>query len=273
MDRIVRRPLSFALDGLQLAATLDDAPGETGLLIVTGGTQIRIGPHRSLAALAAEVAARGFPAFRFDRRGIGDSEGNDPGFAASGPDIIAAAAAFRGQCPQLRRLVAFGLCDAASALALHHRDAGIDALLLANPWVVEPPSGLPPPAAIRRHYVERLTTRRGWSHLLGGAVDLRKAAQGLRAASSRAESSLAAHVAQALAATPAPVTLLLAERDATAIAFEAEYRKRPFAALHQSERVTVERCPSASHSFAPRADAEWLARTVIDALERLPPSR
>jgi exosortase A-associated hydrolase 1 len=269
MDQFVRTPLSFALDGLRLAATLDPAPRETGLLIVTGGTQIRVGPHRSLALLAASLAQRGFPTFRFDRRGIGDSEGDDPGFAGSGPDIAAAAAAFRLHCPQVRRLVGFGLCDGASALALHHREAGIDALLLANPWVVEPQFGLPPPAAIRRHYVERLTTRRGWSHLLRGSVDLKKAARGLRAAASPSAGDLSERIGHALAATPAPITFLLSEKDATAIAFESEYGKRPFGELRTSGRVVIETLATGSHSFATRDEAEWLARTVGDALERI----
>lgn len=268
MGRIMRRPLSFALDGVRLAATLDEAPRDTGLLIATGGLQIRIGAHRGFATLAASVSGRGFPVFRFDRRGVGDSEGEDPGFAASGPDIAAAAREFRRTCPRLRRIVGFGLCDAASALALFHADAGIDALLLANPWVVEPSSGLPPPAAIRRRYVERLTTRRGWSRLLEGSVDWRKAARGLLAASAPRSSGLARNVADALAASDAPVALLLASGDATAIAFEAEYRKPAFARLRASGRATVETLASGSHSFARPEEAAWLAERVIAALER-----
>lgn len=268
MDRDMRTPLTFPLGDLSLAATLDSAPGSTGLLMVTGGTQIRIGPHRSFAQLATTVAANGFPVFRFDRRGIGDSEGDDPGFARSGPDLEAAVAAFRRHCPQLRRIVGFGLCDGATALALHHRAAGLDALLLANPWVIEPQAGLPPAAAIRRHYIERLTTRRGWSHLLRG-FDWRKAARGMRAAAAPASAGLADQAARALTLSRAPVHILLASGDATAIAFEHEFRKRPFAPLRNTGRVTIATLDSGSHSFAARDEAEWLARTVIGALEGL----
>jgi exosortase A-associated hydrolase 1 len=268
MDRNMRTPLSFPLDGLNLAATLDPAPGRTGLLIVTGGTQVRIGPHRSLALLAAATAARGFPVFRFDRRGTGDSEGEDPGFARSGPDIGAAVAAFRRECPQLQHIAGFGLCDGATALALHHREAGIDALLLANPWVVEPQAGLPPPSAIRRHYIERLTTRRGWSHLLRG-FDWKKAARGMSAAAKPASNGLADQVGHALALSRVPVRILLAGQDATAIAFEAEYRKRPFAPLRDAGRASIAMLDSGSHSFASRDEAEWLERAVIEALEEL----
>lgn len=263
----MRRPLSFTLDDRQLAATLDEGSRGTGLLIVTGGTQTRIGAHRGFALLAAAVAERGFPVFRFDRRGVGDSEGADPGFAGSAPDIVAAVEAFRRECPVLRRIAGFGLCDGASALALFHGESGIDALLLANPWMVEPSSGLPPPAAIRRRYVERLTSRRGWSRLLAGSVDLRKAARGLLAATAAKASGLAQRMGTALAASKVPVTFLLSSGDATAIAFEAEYRKPGFSGLRASGRARVERLATGSHSFARPEEARWLAGMVIEALE------
>ena len=262
----MREPLSFRCDDDLLAATLDRATGDTGLLIVTGGTQIRIGAHRGQALLAGHVAAAGFPVFRFDRRGVGDSDGDDPGFLASGPDIVAAAAAFRAAQPALRRIIGFGLCDGASALALHHRSAGLDGLLLANPWVIEATAGLPPPAAIRRRYAARLTSPAAWRRLLAGRIDLVKAARGLRAAASTPSAGLADSVADALAASLVPVRFLLAEQDATALAFTAEYRGRRFAALRQSGRSECAILASRSHSFATTADAGWLAGAVIAAL-------
>ena len=144
----MRRLLSFPCEGATLAATLDEAPGATGLLIVSGGNEIRIGAHRGMAKLAADVAGTGYPVFRFDRRGIGDSEGDNGGFLSSAPDIAAAVATFRAQCPALARIVAFGNCDAASALVIHRID-GIDALVLANPWVIEAKDDMPAPAAIK----------------------------------------------------------------------------------------------------------------------------
>ena len=115
----MRRVLSFACAGDALAATLDDASGDTGLLIVSGGNEIRIGAHRGMAKLAADIASAGHPVFRFDRRGIGDIEGDNRKFESSGPDINSAIRAFMAESPQLRQIVAFGICDAASALVLH----------------------------------------------------------------------------------------------------------------------------------------------------------
>ena len=100
----MRRLLSFPCEGAALAATLDEAAGSTGLLIISGGNEIRIGAHRGMARLAADVAAAGFPVFRFDRRGIGDSEGENGEFTTSGPDISAAIAAFRSECPHIEQI-------------------------------------------------------------------------------------------------------------------------------------------------------------------------
>ncbi|MBL0916111.1 MAG: hydrolase 1, exosortase A system-associated, partial [Sphingopyxis sp.] len=132
----MRHQLSFPCDGATLAATLDEAPGTTGLLIVSGGNEVRSGAHRGMATLAQRVAAAGNPVFRFDRRGIGDSEGANGGYTNSGADIAAAIAAFRGAAPHVSRIVAFGNCDAASALLLH-QPLALDALILANPWTYE----------------------------------------------------------------------------------------------------------------------------------------
>ena len=63
----------------------------------------------------ATIAAAGFPVFRFDRRGIGDSEGDNRDFRKSSKDIAAALLAFRAIAPQVQRVTGFGNCDAASA--------------------------------------------------------------------------------------------------------------------------------------------------------------
>src|SRR3546814_5070051 len=67
---------------------------DTGLLIVSGGNELRSGAHRGMAKLAARLSRDGFPVFRFDRRGVGDSEGENGGFLSSGPDIAEEVAAF-----------------------------------------------------------------------------------------------------------------------------------------------------------------------------------
>src|SRR3546814_16263704 len=105
-----------------------------------------------MAKLVGRLARDGFPVCRSDRRGGGDSEGENGGFLSSGPDIAEAVEAFLRASPGLRRIVALGNCDAATALALFPDVEEMAALLLANPWVVDSAGPLPPPAAIRRPY-------------------------------------------------------------------------------------------------------------------------
>lgn len=256
----MRRLVTFPCLGETLAGTLDAAPGTTGLLIVSGGNELRIGAHRGMALLAADIAAAGYPVLRFDRRGIGDSTGSNEGFRSSAPDIAAAAAAFREQCAVMR-MVAFGNCDAATALTLFHGEAGIDRLVLANPWIVEPSGDLPPPAAIRATYAQRLSSPAEWRRLLTGGVNFRRLAQGLATLAKRRppQTELARSFATALS-SGTPTDILLATRDHTAVAFLDAWHLRHLTALHHRD--------SDSHSFARPGDADWLRDRLLDALSR-----
>ena len=269
MGGIVRHSLNFSCEGAALFGTLDDAPGTSGLLIVSGGNELRSGAHRGMAMLAARIAAAGHPVFRFDRRGIGDSEGENGGFEGSGADIAAAITAFRSAAPHLSRITAFGNCDAASALLLH-QPLALDALVLANPWTYESADegeeekadtpALPPAAAIRARYLSRLKDPKSLLRLLKGEVDLAKLARGLSALGKRkpaaAPDSLPARLDAAMAALACPATILLATGDRTAQAFIENCR--PGA-------IPVERLDSGSHSFAGE-DADWLAARIIEIL-------
>lgn len=267
MGARVRSIIPFPCAGETLAGTLDAAPGTTGLVIVSGGNELRMGAHRGMAMLAAELAEAGYPVFRFDRRGIGDSSGENGGFAASGPDIAAAVAAFRTAQPQLARIIGFGNCDAATALALFHGAAGLNALVLANPWVVEPVDDTPPPAAIRARYAERMRDPRQWLRLLSGGVNLRKLARGLGAITAtppKGADDLAMGMSASLNDTRVPLTILLAERDNTAIAFRDAWTGDAFDALR--ERVPTHLCPTDSHSFASASDKAWLRAQLLSVL-------
>lgn len=268
MGEAMRNTLSFDCEGHALAATLDPARSKTGLLIVSGGNEIRIGAHRGMAKLAGDVAAAGYPVFRFDRRGIGDSEGENGEFTASGPDIAAAIAAFRAACPELTKIVAFGNCDAASALLLH-RPVGIAAHVLTNLWVVERTDELPPPAAIRARYAERLKDPKAWIGLFTGAVNLRKLMGGLmRITKPQAPTSLAHDVGAGLAAVDGPVTILLAEQDGTAIAFADAWNGPAFAGARARSDISIKKIASASHSFANASDYAALRDTILETLKQ-----
>lgn len=254
--------IAFSCEGETLVGALDAAAGTTGVLIVSGGNEVRWGAHRGMARLAARLADAGVPVLRFDRRGTGDSTGENGGFRRSGPDIAAAAAAFRAEQPQVTRVIGFGNCDAATALALFGRAAGVDALVLANPWVVESDGEAPPAAAIRARYAERLRRPREWLRLLTGGVDLRKLAAGVTRAMTPRQGGLADEMAAALAQWPA-LTVLMATGDNTAVAFADAWRRPVFAPARATAKIT-ERATD-SHSFAREGDGDWLFAQVLAA--------
>jgi len=253
-----RRHLDFACGGIELAGTLDEAPGASGLLIVSGGNETRAGAFSGQAQLAARIAAAGHPVFRFDRRGVGDSEGQNLGFRGSAADIAAALEAFRAAAPHLSRVAGFGNCDAASVLMLGS-GAGFDALALANPWTLDNDHAAPPPAAIRARYGAKLRDPREWRRLFTGGVSLGKLAGGLvRAAGpAPAPTTLAQEMKAGLARFAGPVEILLAGRDRTAQLFDAAW---------DSDDALIRRCPDATHAFAEPDAREWLIERVLAAL-------
>lgn len=268
-----RRHFTFACQGETLAATVDLAEARTGLLIVTGGNELRSGPFGSHAGLADKIATAGFPVMRYDRRGVGDSSGTNASFADCGDDIAAALDAFRAQVPRLQRVVAFGNCDAASALMLA-QGQGCDGLVLANPWTFEPeveedeapevqsepePRPQMSPAAIRRHYLKRLTSPSALLRLLTGKVKVRQMAESLADAVKPAPppSSLATTMADGLKAFTGPATILIAENDRTAQAFLEHWDKAD---------PRLRKCPGAGHSFAEPQARIWLQGQILGAL-------
>ena len=254
-----RRAILFACEGSTLAGSLDEADGTTGLLIVSGGNEIRSGAWGGQAQLAARIAAAGFPVFRFDRRGIGDSEGENGGFRSSASDIAAALAAFRAECPQLARVIALGNCDAASALMLA-RGAACDGLVLSNPWTIEGDDAADAPEVIRDHYRRRLADPRALLRLVTGKVSIGKLVGSLRDALRKPPppTTLAQDMAGAIAAFSGPVRILLAGRDRTALAFSAAWDKA-------DSRIRT--CPDATHSFVEPHARDWLLAEVLEALK------
>lgn len=255
-----RRHLTFPCEGSTLVGTLDGASGMTGLLLVSGGNELRSGAWAGQAQFAARIAAEGFPTFRFDRRGVGDSDGPNREFKASGPDLAAALAAFRRAAPQVERVIALGNCDAASALMLA-RGANCDGLILSNPWTIEETEAAPPPDVIRAHYRRRLANPEAFKRLLTGKVSLRQLAGSLFAATKPPPppSSLAQHMAAGLEAFGGQVAILIAERDRTAQAFLSAWNK---------DDPRIRRCAGASHSYVEPDAREWLEAQVLEVLKR-----
>lgn len=264
---MTRRHFSIACEQDRMVASLDEATGTTGLLIVTGGNETRSGAWNGQALFARRIAETGHPVLRFDRRGVGDSEGENRGFAGSAPDLAAAAAAFREQCPHITRIVGLGNCDAASALMLAG-GADLDALVLSNPWTFEASEAEggddAPAEVVRDHYRRRLSDPTAIKRLLTGKVSLPQLTRSLIAAlhpsstaSGDSSASLIGAMAQGIAEYPGSVRFLVAERDRTGLAFVSRWKKGD---------QRIRKCAGATHSYVEPHAQDWLAAQVLEAL-------
>ena len=256
---MTRRHITFECGEEKLVGTLDGTDGPVGLLIVSGGNEVRSGAFASQAKLAAQIATAGYPVLRFDRRGAGDSSGENLGFRNEAADIAAAIGEFRQICSSLERIIGFGNCDAASALMIEG-GPDCDALVLANPWTfggIEPDEM--PAAVVRARYAAKLTNPREWHRLLKGDASLRKLASGLKRAfgSSAAQSSLASEMRQGLEPFKGDVRFLISGRDRTGRTF--------CSAWGADDRITVRE--GADHAFSALEDREWLTAQLLSALD------
>lgn len=149
---------------------LPAASYQLGVVIVVGGPQYRVGSHRQFVLLARYLAEHGVAVFRFDCRGMGDSDGGLRSFEQINQDIRSAIDVFMKHAPSVDRVMLWGLCDAASAASFYaHEDARVDRLLLLNPWVRTEAGQAK--AYLRHYYIYRLMTKEFWKKLISGAFE------------------------------------------------------------------------------------------------------
>lgn len=251
-----------------------------GVLVVVGGPQYRVGSHRQFLLLARHLAAAGIPVFRFDYRGMGDSTGAQRDFERVGDDIRAAIDTFQAELPDLREVIVWGLCDAASiALITAPQEPRIHGLVLANPWVRTDESLAR--AYLKTYYIKRLVSRDFWANLLRGrfnpAASLRSvfgllrrlagssgpAAQGESAGNATAP--LPQRMAEGWRRYRGPILLILSGDDLTAAEFRDTAATDPaWNGLLKQSRVTLRELPQANHTFSRQAWRDQVAQWTLE---------
>jgi exosortase A-associated hydrolase 1 len=272
-------PLVFDCAGDGLVGILHRGSGpdaRPGVLVVVGGPQYRVGSHRQFVLMARDLAAAGYPVLRFDYRGMGDAEGAVRSFEQVEEDIRAAVAAFRAAVPGLRRVVLWGLCDAASAiLMLNPAPSGVAGKVLVNPWARTGAGEAR--AYVRHYYLRRIVQRDFWRKLGSGALDLPNAISQFIGALRRsrakddAASSYVDRMLHGALAFHGPTLVMLSGSDLTAREFE-DLLARDAGWRRAMERPAVAkvRLQQADHTFSRGEDLRHAVSELIRWLETIP---
>lgn len=157
-------PLAFDCEGDTLIGIVHrpESPSSRGVLsLVAGGPQYRAGCCRQLVYMARDLATHGIPVMRFDHRGVGDGEGRFLDFLHVEKDLAAAIQAFKRAVPELREVVLWGGCNAASGIMINaHRYPEVTGLIISNPYAH---SEATQAVVVRKHYLRRLKDPTFWA--------------------------------------------------------------------------------------------------------------
>jgi uncharacterized protein len=247
---------------------LPEVPAEIGVVLVVGGPQTRVGSHRQFVLLARKLAEAGYAVLRFDYRGMGDSSGAQRAFDAVDEDIAAALDALQAAVPAVRRIVLWGLCDAASAVLLYWqgtRDLRIAGFCLVNPWVRSATTLAR--TQVKHYYGQRIINAEFWLKLVRGQVGVVKAVGGLLRSlrlsavtpvAADSELSFQGRMLQALKECPAPMLLILSGQDFVAREFiETTLADPAWSGVLAKPSITKHELADADHTFS---TAQWRSK-------------
>jgi len=230
MPKMKEQALTFFANNQELLAIshYGSEKNSTGVLIVVGGPQYRVGSHRQFVQLSRSLASQGVSSMRFDYTGMGDSCGEKKEFDNVCDDIKASTDAFLKAQPHLKSIVIWGLCDAASAALMYaHQDERVNGLVLLNPWLrSEQAMGK---TMVKYYYLQRLLSKEFWKKLLSGKVNIAASASDAKGfvkdsvvADKQGSASYQARMLSGLQAFNGRVCLILSVEDLTAREFDEQ---------------------------------------------------
>jgi exosortase A-associated hydrolase 1 len=260
--KIDQRALRFNCNGSSLVGIIDvpERPLQRGLLVLADGGGYRVGSHRQFTLLSRALAQRGIPVLRFDRRGMGDSEGEPRAGDAIDDDVRAALKEFFIHMPEMKETVILGLGDAAAGAALYApQDERVSGLVLLNPQVRKPRGE----ESLGHHYLARLGEVAFWKRVAAGKVDIAASAaalrQNVRQAANGRRSALPKRLAASLGGFKGHVLVVLGSADPT-----AREAARLLARHHvRCKQVEI---AGAGHAFASREWRDQVAATSANWL-------
>jgi exosortase A-associated hydrolase 1 len=253
-----------------------EQPADLGIVVIVGGPQTRVGSHRQFVLLARALAAAGYPVLRFDVRGMGDSTGEQRNFEHITPDIRAAIDEIQAASPTVKRVMLWGLCDAASAALLYcdeTRDSRIAGLCLLNPWVRSETTLAR--TQVKHYYGQRLLRKEFWAKLLSGRLNvvhsvaelLRKLGQAT--AKTEPQPGFQERMARGWKTYTGPILLILSDNDYTAKEFLEYATSAPnWRGLLEQGGVSRFDLANADHTFSSQEWRNSVENACLDWLKQ-----
>ncbi len=258
----------------------------TGVVIVVGGPQYRIGSHRQFIKLSRYLAKNGFSSIRFDCAGMGDSSGEFESFLNISADIRSATDAMIQNSPHIDKIVLWGLCDAATAAAQYsNSDERIKGLFLLNPWVKD--EQLAAKALVKNHYKKQILSFDFWKRVFTGKVKLFAAAtsflQNLIAMKQKTNDaeientsavdhepkSLQGIMHKRMTDFNGAVSIILSEKDLTAQEFTTATENKDWQNLITNKPIKITTIKDANHTFAAEKWRSQVQQLTLDFLKSI----
>lgn len=261
---------------------MPERAADTGVVIVVGGPQYRVGSHRQFLLLSRALAVAGIANLRFDYRGMGDSSGEAHDFRHISDDISAAIDTLISASAAIRKVVLWGLCDAASASLIYwyeRRDERVNGMVLLNPWVRS--QATLAKARVGHYYGQRLLSPEFWRKLVSGRLSIKHSLWELwtnfrlskAPVKPKAEGNVLSFqqmMSRALRAFPGRVLLLLSGNDLTAREFvECAISDPEWCGILESPRVARHEIPAADHTFSRAIWRQDVERNTLEWLRML----
>lgn len=274
---VEERAITFPCQGESLIGVvhIPEKPAPRGVLVVVGGPQYRVGSHRQFLLLARSLAQSGVAVFRFDYRGMGDSEGEMRFFETIADDIRAAMDVFISEAG-VEEAVLWGLCDAATAACFYApTDRRVVHLVLLNPWVRTEEGEAK--AYLKHYYLHRIFSKVFWQKLIAGQFQPREAIRSLLRYSKRAFNTgtiepsesdclpkLPDRMADGLESFPGSALVILSGDDLTAAEFKDEIMGSLRWKALIAEKLDIKELPEADHTFSRRRWRDQVANWTLE---------
>lgn len=247
---------------------------KTGVLIMVGGRQTRVGAHRQFVQIARSLAIAGYPVFRFDVRGMGDSEGSPRHYLDLAEDIRAAMDVFKENTPDLEKIVIWGLCDGATATIVSLSLLGdVYGLFLVNPWLTTKHGAAK--VQIKHYYAQRLFTSSFWKKFIYGKLDIVGSIKSLlqttkavitpHFSAPKNEVNLPSKVFTDLDCFQGRINIVISSYDMTALEFYDAYKLHNQRASKKQDFANVIRI-DADHTFSKQEQHATLVTHTLDFL-------